>query len=78
MPKGRLKERVTKFCASEWISLLEASMDGALAGRSAQAKRRRCQKDSGAQGSERVWGLAQLGEFSACMSSAGRCTGCSW
>ena len=28
MPKGRLTERVTKFCAGEWIPLLEASMGG--------------------------------------------------
>ena len=64
VPKGRLKERVQKFCAGEWISLLEASLDGALAGQSAQAKRRRCQKDTKERRAERALGLAQMGKLS--------------
>ena len=65
MPKGRLKERVTKFCAGELIPLLEASMEGAMVGRSAQAKRRRCQKDTVERRAARALGLAQLGELSS-------------
>ena len=61
IPKGRLKERVTKFCAGEWIPLLEASMEDALVGRSAQAKRRRCQKDTVERRAAGALGLAQLG-----------------
>ena len=59
----RLKERVTKFCAGVWIPLLEASMEDALVGRSAQAKRRRCQKDTVEHKAARTLGLAQLGEL---------------
>ena len=39
--KGKIEGTMTKFCAGEWIPLLEASMEDALVGRSAQAKRRR-------------------------------------
>ena len=62
IPKGTLKERVTKFCAGEWIPLLEASMEDAMVGRSAQAKRRRCQNDTVER---RALGLAKLGELSS-------------
>ena len=62
VPKGGLKKRVQKFCAGEWISLFEASMDGALAGQSAQAK---CQKDTKERRTARALALAQMGELSS-------------
>ena len=64
IPKGRLKERVTKFCAGEWIPLLEASMEDALVGRSAQAKK----------GSESSW-VGAVGRALKCTSSVGGCSG---
>ena len=56
VPEGRLKERVAKFCVGEWAALLEASLDAAVAGASAQARRRRGQKDTLERRAARTFG----------------------
>ena len=64
VPQGRLKERVARFSAGEWVPLLEMSLECSMQGNVASRRRRRRATDDLQCGVGRVLGLAQMGELS--------------
>ena len=56
---------MAKFSVGEWAALLEASLDAAVAGASAQARRRRGQKDTLECRAARALGFAPMGKLSS-------------
>ena len=64
MPKGRLKERMAKFCAGEWTALLEACLDAAVAGASAQGEDE-VRKTHRSAGRQELLGFAPMGTLSS-------------
>ena len=63
-PQGRLKERVARFCAGEWVPLLEMSLECSVQGNVASRRRRRRATDDLQCRVGRALGLAQMGELS--------------
>ena len=64
MPQGRLKERVARFSAREWVPLLEMSLECSMQGNVASRRRRRRATDDLQCRVGRSLGLAQMGKLS--------------
>ena len=64
VPQERLKERVARFNAGEWVPLLESSLECSMQGSVARSRRRRRATDEPQSRTGRALELARMGELS--------------